>query len=487
MGRIGYVLEDAHHRITMWDLGGNPIGIIDADSGSTLEFGPVTGAASSTTDIYGVSPVRERQTLGMRDVRMYYEGWKRSGNTTYGAVGDFSSRRSDEPYSQGLERRTKVARSNLMAILAGRLPLVKTDRIQYALRALLADPEAEDRYLTFVSNSSGDYLDLDGAQVDPPDFFVPDELEGRTTAIGLHSSFRIAPTHKIAIGYDFANHELNGKNVGFRNASEVVEERPYRTSQATYVGRVGALEMGIDGRYWKSSSDQTWVFTTSAGTAVDPLSGRGKLLDRKEEGSAMRARARWLSGAFEFGAGLSTDYREVELTPPLPTDESSLNHFLNVVFHREGADTLVLTDSIVHNIVQDRSYEAGAGAAWKVPNGKTTVALEARTFQSQRGQELTGLGPKLVGFDLRSGVEHLLGAVLVRGGYGRRTEDRDDFTEHNEFLIHTASIGVGYKQPRANWALDAGYNYEWVIPDFQDETNLRSSRQFLSTRIRWVF
>src|SRR5262245_26408121 len=85
MGRIGYVLEDAHHRITMWDLGANPIGVIDADSGSTLEFGPVTGAASSVTDIYGVSPVRERQTLGVRDVRAYYEGWKRSENTTYGA------------------------------------------------------------------------------------------------------------------------------------------------------------------------------------------------------------------------------------------------------------------------------------------------------------------------------------------------------------------------------------------------------------------
>src|SRR5439155_17275055 len=90
MGRLSYVLEDAHDRISLWDLGQNPVGVIDADSSSSLELNPTTGAASTLTDRFGAPSSFERQTLGGRDLRTYYEAWRRvSGGTTYGALGGF--------------------------------------------------------------------------------------------------------------------------------------------------------------------------------------------------------------------------------------------------------------------------------------------------------------------------------------------------------------------------------------------------------------
>ena len=79
------------------------------------------------------------------------------------------------------------------------------------------------------------------------------------------------------------------------------------------------------------------------------------------------------------------------------------------------------------------------------------------------------------------------GTIVVRGGYGYRTEDRDDLTEHNESLVHAGSLGFGYRQPASKWSIDAGFTYEWITPDFVDATNARSNRQLLSTRLRWVF
>ena len=74
-------------RINLWDLGMNPVGVLDADTASTLEFAPVTGSASSVASF--VPGPGERQTLGARDFRTYYEAWRRTGNSTYGAVGDW--------------------------------------------------------------------------------------------------------------------------------------------------------------------------------------------------------------------------------------------------------------------------------------------------------------------------------------------------------------------------------------------------------------
>src|SRR5262249_36562832 len=153
-----------HNRITLWDLGQNPVGVIDADSTSTLEFGPTTGSASTLTDRFGST--FERQTSAGHDFRTYYEAWRRvAGGTTYGALGDWSSIRTDQVYNEGVERRIELGRPNIMPILAGRLPMVATDRISYALRALIATPSSSEHYRVLVRNAAGEFVDQNGTEI----------------------------------------------------------------------------------------------------------------------------------------------------------------------------------------------------------------------------------------------------------------------------------------------------------------------------------
>lgn len=487
MGRLSFVLEDAHNRINMWDLGRNPIGVLNADSSSTAEFGPTTGATSSSTERLGVIPTYERQIGASREVRTFYEAWRRTESSTYGAVGDWSSFRSDLPFSEDVERRSELSRPNIMPILAGRIPLIGSDRVNGAIRLLLASPRTSDFYRRFVRNASGEFLDHDGAEVGPPNFFVPDETEVRSTGIGTHLGLRLSRAMHLAVGYDLVNHQISGQNTGFRNTSEVREERPYHVGQTTLTGQLGAgFEWGVDGQGWRSKSDQTWVFTTSAGTASDPLNGRGKLLDREEEGAALKGRLRWFSKAFEAGVGISTSYRQVQITPPVRSDLSSLNRFLNLVVLRDNADTLAVPDSIVRNVTEDRTYEAGGGVAWKTDGG--ALGVEGRVFQATRSQDLSGLGPKRVGWDVRAGMEHrVLTPLALRMGYVYRWEDLDDLTAQNEFKTHSATVGLGFHPSRVKWSLDAGYAYEWTLADYDDPADPRTSRQRLATRLRWVF
>jgi len=487
MGRLSFVLEDAHNRINMWDLGRNPIGVIFADSNSTAELGPTTGATSTSTEAIGTVPAFKRQTRAGRDVRTFYEAWRRNGTSTYGAVGDWSTFRSDLPFGEGIERRSELSRPNIMPILAGHIPFVGSERISGALRLLIASPRHSDFYRRFVRNASGEYIDHDGAQVGPPNFFEPDEVQVRSTGIGAHLGFNASRALQAAVGLDIVNHDLNGKNVGFRNASEVAEGRTYHVGQATVTGQLGrGVEWGLDGQAWRSKSDQTWVFSTSAGTASEPLSGRGKLLDRKEEGSAMKGRLRWFSNALEAGVGISTSYRQVEVTPPALTDVSSLNHFLNLVSLEAGADTLALPDSVVHNTVEDRSWDVGGGLAWK--SSSSSLGVEGHAFQSLRLQDVSGAGPKRLGWDVRAGLEYyVLAPLAVRTGYVYRWEDQDDLTAQNEFKTHSATVGLGFRPGRVTWSVDAGYAYEWTLADYPDPSDARTSRQRLATRLRWVF
>ncbi len=487
MGRLSFVLEDAHNRINMWDLGRNPIGVLDADSGSTAELAPTTGATSTSTERLGVIPSFERQTGASREVRTFYEAWRRTEGSTYGAVGDWSSFRSDQPFTEDVERRTGLSRPNVMPIIAGRIPLIGSDRVVGAIRMLLASGKHNESYRLFVRNASGEFIDHNGPEVGPPDFFVPDETEVRSTGIGTHLGLRLSRALNVAVGVDLVNHQLNGQNVGFRNSAEVREERPYNVGQATITGKLGGgFEYGVDAQGWRSKSDQTWVFSTSAGTASDPLNGRGKLLDREEEGSALKGRMRWFSNAFEAGVGVSTSYRQVKIAPPDVNDVSSFNHFLNLLVAEVSTDTLVVPDSIVHNIVEDRSYEAGGGLAWKMARG--ALGVEGRVFQALRGQDLTGAGPKHIGWDLRAGLERqLLTPLALRAGYVYRWEDLDDFTVQNEYKTHSATVGFGFHPIRSIWTVDAGYAYEWTLADYDDPADPRTSRQRLATRLRWVF
>ena len=71
MGGITFVLDDAHNRIQLWDLGANPAGVLAADSTSTFELGPSTATASGVRDLLDSTPVRERQHLAAREVRLF--------------------------------------------------------------------------------------------------------------------------------------------------------------------------------------------------------------------------------------------------------------------------------------------------------------------------------------------------------------------------------------------------------------------------------
>ncbi len=488
MGRLSYVLDDAHNRINMWDLGQNPIGVLDADSSSTLEFGPVTGSGSTVTDRFQADPAYQRQTYAARDFRTYYEGWRRTQNSTYGAVGDWSTARTDLPYNEAIERRSMLGRPNIMPILAGHLPIGKTRRFTYALRGLVATPSNIDHYRLFVANSAGQFLDRDGTQIDPPDFFAPTHTIVHSFGLGAHLGMRVTPDIHVAVGYDAVSHNILGTNDGLRNASEIHEQRPYHVGQASIIGRTGGLEWGADARGWRAKSDQDYVFTTSAGTATDPLEGRGRLLHRVEEGSNLKARVRWAGRRFEIGAGLATAYRKAETTPPPIGEEDSFNHFIDVVFNRDGADTLAVPDSIVHNVVEDRSVEAGGGIAWKSGLHGTVLGVEGHYYVSHHDQELTGIGPKATGWDVRSGVElPLVPMLTVRMGYLYHWQDQDDATRFNETTTNSGTAGFGLHPRDVRWSFDAGYAYEWTRSDFQDPSNTRTSRQRLAGRLRWVF
>ena len=490
MGRLGYVLNDVHNRINLWDLGGNPVGVIDADSSSTLELGPTTGAASAVSEPLGPGSGYERQTLGARDVRTFGEAWRRvPGGPTYGAVGDWSTARSDQPYNESTERRSQLSSPNITGILGGILPVVRTQRIRYALRMLIATASNSDRYRLFVRNAAGEFLDQDGAVIDPPDFFQPVDVQNRTLGIGAHFGVRVIPALEMAAGYDFVDHRLVGTNDGFRHAAELREERPYHVGQFTMIGRLaGHLELGADVKGWLSKSHQTWVFTTSAGTATEPLAGRGKVLDREEKGSSLDARARWTSGSIELGAGFRNAYQKVDIKPPGADDASSLNHFLDVVFNRTGADTLALPDSVARNTLAGRSWEAGAGAAWTNPWTHGALGLEARYFHGRRDQDLSGAGPRHVGWDVRAGLEHpVLVPLRLRAGYVYRWEDLDKFTALNEYVTQSATAGLGFRPAATRWSVDVAYAYEWIRADFDTPTDPRLSRQQLAARLRWLF
>ena len=101
------------------------------------------------------------------------------GGPTYGAVGDWSTARSDQPYNESTERRSQLSSPNITGILGGILPVVRTQRIRYALRMLIATASNSDRYRLFVRNAAGEFLDQDGAVIDPPDFFQPVDVQNR--------------------------------------------------------------------------------------------------------------------------------------------------------------------------------------------------------------------------------------------------------------------------------------------------------------------
>lgn len=495
MGRLTLVANDARNRIGLWSFAGSPAGILEDDSVSTLELAPGTASASSVQDVVGFQPAFERQELGAREVRMQYEAWRRaSQETAYGFAGDFGFLRYDRPFSESLERRTIYTQPRVSPVLNGRIPFASTNRLRYALRGFYGYQSIDERYKTFTVNSAGSYLDQDGLTVDPPDFFTPDESSVRSLGVGAALSFRVADPLTLAAGFDHLSNAIRGVNEGSRYASENAENRPYENLQLSMVGRVGkesgtSFEHGGDLRSWTSQSDASWVFTISAGVGAIPVLDRGKLYDREEKGWLARERVKLTLGSLELGAAYTKGHRKVTIFQPVGRDyESSFNNFLNRISNRTGADSLALPDSIRTHEVAENAWEAAGGVAWTFPGRRAILGVELHTGEEESELSLLASGPKRVTSEGRVGLEFAAAPTLaLRGGYLRRQEDRDDFTEQNEFTTNGMTLGFGLRPAASRWSVEAGYAIEWIQADFSGPSNPRGSVQQFDSRIRWGF
>ena len=489
MGRLTYVGNDPHNRIRMWDFAGNPTGIAEAESTSTFELRPMTGSASGVRDLRDGASLLERQDLAARATRFGFEGWRRtSGSTAYGVVGDVASLRYDRLYGDDSERRSQFSLPRAMPVLTGRLPYA-SGRWSYALRLSYSGENTSDKYLSLVRNGAGEYLGRDGMEMNPPDFFRPTDYDVRSVGAGLAVSAYVNRWLTAAVGVDRYGNDIAGTNEDPRHASEISEKRPYGAGQATLIGRIGReIEWGVDGRGWRSSSEQRWAFSISAGIGQDPLVGRGKLLEREETGSALRSRVRWVRGPLELGAGFNTGFRRVTITPPAAGDPTSFNAFRNRVFYRSNTDSLALSDSVIYNRSEERSWEAGGGLAWRLFGGRGTWGAEFHRRHDVLDQVVGGHGPVRSGWDVRTGLEVACTPVLTgRVGYLHRWDDRDLLTRQNEFLGNGLTLGLGVGPAGSAWSLESGYLIEWQQADYGDPDRPRSSRQQLAAQLRWTF
>lgn len=483
-GLLNWVGDDPHNRITLWDFAQNPTGLSVDDTTSTVEFRPATASASSVRDELG----GERQDLAARETRLGYELWRRDEGSAYGIAGNLGQLRYDRPFADTEEERSRLVQPTVMPVLAGKLPYTDSGRWLYAARLFYSGESSDDQYRLFTVNGENQFLDQDGTTVNPPNTFTPTHYKVRTMGGGAGVAWR-APLVTASIVADAIGDNIQGSNDDPLHHGGSSETRPYEIGQATLLGRIGRhFEWGADGRGWTSKSEQRWVYTVSAGIGLDPLEGRGKLLEREEKGTTLHTRALWTWGAFEVGGGINTAYRRLDITPPAAGDRTSFNYFLHTVSNRVGADTLSLPDSVSQNRIEDRSVDGGVGAQWRFAAGRGRVGAEYHVLREVLDQTLSGHGPKMTGWDVRTGAEYQITPVLAgRAGYRYRWYDQDALTAQNEHLGHTLTLGLGIQPTVARWTLDAGYAIEWLQADFGDPANPRGSDQQLAVQIHWGF
>ena len=490
MGRMTFVGDDPHTAITLWDFAASPLGILEADSANTVEIYPATSSYSSVHDLPRGASTLERQDQAARESRMGYEMWRRSnGRAAYGFTGDIGFLRMDQAYGEDAERRSAFTQPTIMPVLMGHLPYVKSNRWLCSARMLYSGETTKDEYHGMAVTSEGEYIDQTALKLGEPEYFTPTDYKVRSLGGGLGLAYDRGRAVKAAVSYDYVQNVIKGTSEEARHASQIDEKRPYGTAQGTLVGHLGrSLEWGVDGRDWRSTSEQHWIFSVSAGTGADALLGRGKLLDRDEHGQALRSRLRWKHGPFELGAGLATSYRRITTTPPVPGDLTSFNYFLDTIEQRVGADTLALPDSVLYNQYEERTWEAGGGVAMRLPGDRGSWGVEYHRLRGLTEQTLSGSGPLWKGWDLRTGLEYHCTQVLTgRVGYMYRWEDRDDYTLQNEYLGHTMTLGLGVRPAGAFWTLEAGYAVEWLQADYGSPIRPRASRQQLAAMMRWAF
>jgi len=381
----------------------------------------------------------------------------------------------------------------VMPILNGILPHLGGRKLRYALRMRFGGEHQVDQYRTYTDNAYGQYISLDGITVPAPAFFEPDEYRVNTTGYGGGLSYPVGSHSTVALGIDTYEQRIKGSNNSDRYSAEQREKRPYTVGQATMVGHLGsAVEYGIDGRGWLSQSERSWYFTISAGVGATPLTGRGKLLERRERGSSLNSRVRIHAGNFELGGNLWTRATRIEILPPGPTDLTSFNRFLNIVYLRQGADTLAKPDSVVATKTRQYAMGFGGGASMKFRRGIVGVEYHWSRDLGMRELEATGLnfvpGPRAIAWDVRTGLEYQCTPVVSsRVGYGYRWWDQDDYTHLNEFKGNSVSLGLGIRPQGTSWWFESGWTFGWNQPDFGNPLGEHGTRQLLATQVHWEF
>lgn len=485
MGRFSLLGDDRDNQLTLWDFAGIPAGLYEDDSISTMTVRPGADAADGAHDRFdGV----RRQDLAARSLRVQFEGFRRDlrSGGVFGAVGVLQSLRHDQPYSDGLSRRDVIGVPSVMPILSGRLPYFGGGKVRYALRGRFEGEHVEEQYRLITENAAGQFISLDGDAANPPTLFDPDEYRVNTSGVGVSFAYPLTAGHHAALGLDAVTQSIKGSNVGPRHSTERRESRPYLVGQSSLAGHLGALQYALDGRAWTANSSEDWRFTVSGGVGALPLTGRGKLQDREERGSALDSRVRWRSGAFEFGGRFFTRAVEAKVSPPGADDPTSFNRFILSLRTAQGADTLALPDSVLANQIDDRTFGFGGGLGWR--SGRALIGGEFHWRRDLRFQALSGSGPERRAWEARAGMEYRCNEVLTgRLGYMLTDVDEDVDTQLNEYKGHGPTLGLGLAPAGASWDLQAGWALRLRQSDFGDPSEQRQSRQNLTASVHWRF
>jgi opacity protein-like surface antigen len=489
MGRLTLVGEDPHHRLTLWDFARNPAGVWSSDSTSTLDLRPGAVGGSDVATLSGASPGAVRESFAARGATTGFEGWRRDGPIAYGAIGSLGSLRTDVPYNDDLERRLNYSGPWVTPVISGRVPYVSSGRTRYALSLHVGSESVDAKYLKIVDNAAGQFISLNSEMVNPPNVFLPESYSVRELGGGVSVSQVFASWLTAALGYDGVGVQIDGDSPDKRNSSQTHEMRPYNTGQATFVGRMGRnLEWAADGKAWTSSSETAWNFTISAGQGSEPLNGRGKYQTRDERGSAMHTRALYHAGRFDIGADLGTNYRKVTVLPPAIDDRTSFNYFINTVYYRLGADSLMLPDSVSRSVTQLNAWQAGGGVAMRLGGRGGRVGIEYHYVKQRYNTEALGAGPQQVAWDIRSGAEYRVAdALMGRLGYQYRRNDEDTYTYGNDQLAQLATLGVSVSPQHASWVFDLSYGLQFLSLVDWDPLEPHGSRQMLTSQVHWSF
>lgn len=485
MGDLSIAVTDRTNQNNLWDFAGMPIGLVAADSGSTIDLRPGTHSLSS---VRGLNGGLDRQNLAARGTSAQTEAvYRGDKGAMFAFVGDLSSLRWDTPYSNDQERRQGLHHPEAMVVLSNRMPRFLGFMDRWAAHLRFRDEVVQDQYRTIVNNAAGQWIGLGGDQLPPPTEFEPTETRVNTMAYGLGVQRRFGSSMTLAISAEHENNRMKSLNELPRSTAEYTEDRPFWNVQGSLVGQVGRdLQYGFDGIQRFSDSERFWRFTTSAGVGGIALTGRGRMLYRSERAREAQARVRWTPGRAVLAAAVRSSFNESYIEPPKANAPGTLNEFINIAFNRPGADSLALPDSVGYFNDQRNAVTTTFGASYRF--GATTVGAEYHWSRDDYGSSASGSGPRRLSWDVRIGAERPFAKRLTgRVGYVMRTVDLDGNLTGNEYKANAYALGLGYTPAGTSWTVETGYLIEFRDQDFGDPTNEHQSRQNLALHLRWTF